>query len=388
MTVNELPTPQPQAIEHSLGLIHFIRSQMTTAGGKLSFAEYMDLALYAPGLGYYSAGSHKIGAAGDFITAPEISPLFAACLAHQFAEILSQITNGDILELGAGTGKLAAELLLHLAERNSLPAHYYILDLSGELRARQHQTLQRLCPHLLDKVIWLDSLPSSPIHGIIFGNEVLDALPVTRFTIENQQFVELGVTWQNDQFNWVKLNNKHPALSVLQQRFPDLPEAYTSEYSATLPVLIHSLSQCLAQGLMLWIDYGYGETEYYASSRNTGTLRCYYRHHAHEDPFAYPGLQDITAHVDFTLLAESGLNAGLEFVGYTNQAAFLIGNGLEQILKQAQTQSAETADRLQQQAKMLASPLHMGENFKVMAFSKDFDAELSGFKLLDLRNSL
>lgn len=353
-----------------------------TQGGSISFQEYMNHALYAPGLGYYSAGSRKIGAAGDFITAPEISPLFAACLARHCRNVLAQSPNSVIFELGAGSGKLAADLLLALEALDSLPQSYWILEISGDLRARQRDTLIQRCPHLLDTVKWLEQLPDKNFTGIVLGNEVLDALPVSRFVIENAQVMELGIQWTNDRFTYCQMP-AGPALQDAVRRIEqcagDLPEAYCSEVNLLLPHWLASIAEHLAQGLMLWIDYGYPRREYYAPQRRQGTLQCYYRHRVHDDALAYPGLQDITAHVDFTQVAEAASACGFSVAGYTNQMSFLINCGLEAIQEQALAKGEDPL-KLTQQIKTLISPQAMGENFKVMALTKNFVSDLLGFQ--------
>ena len=379
---NTLPSPSQEATLHSLALIRHIKDDILKHGGIIPFSRYMELALYAPALGYYSAGSHKIGKEGDFLTAPELSSLFAQCLAHQFQEILSHYREGVILELGAGSGKLASELLLYLQECGSLPKRYYILELSAELIARQKATLLATCPELLERVQWLSALPQSPIEGIIFGNEVLDAMPVCRFVVENQSPRELGVKWTGERFALEKLARNHADLSSLAPLAASLPNGYVSEFNALLPAFIKSLSTCLKSGVMLWIDYGYGEKDYYNPARKNGTLRCYYRHGAFEDPFIYPGLTDITAHVNFTELAESAVSADLEFIGYTTQGAFLLGNNLAEFVQESDDPA------LVQQAKILSAPMHMGESFKVMALAENANFSLSGFGLMDISHQL
>ena len=384
----ELPIPAPDAIAHSEKLVHLIHDELTRNHGFIPFARFMELALYAPGLGYYSAGTQKFGATGDFVTAPEISPLFSQCLARQCQQVLEQLDQGIILELGAGSGVMAADILSTLEQQKCLPERYLILEVSAELQQRQRTTLAQRIPHLLDKVEWLTTLPLKPINGIILANEVADALPVQRFIIENNACYELYVGYENDQFIWHKM----PASAELIKHLPDellnSQTIYSSEINLMLPGWIKSLSQALQKGLILLIDYGFPQRELYHPDRYMGTLMCHYRHHAHSDPFWLPGLQDITAHVDFTAIAESAHKAGLEVSGYTHQAAFLLGTGL---LEFAQNFMHKLPQQLvlSQQIQILTSPSEMGELFKIIGLTRDFYMEKwLGFSMQDRRMSL
>jgi len=384
-----LPTPDPDSLDHSRILIHSIRQQIRHAGGVISFADYMKQVLYSPGLGYYSAGAHKLGREGDFVTAPEISPLFARSIANQFEPILAELGSGDILELGAGSGVFAKDLLIALEKRGSLPQHYFILEVSGDLAARQQQLLQKTCPHLFSRMIWLDTLPID-MNGIIVANEVLDAMPVNCFQIENTLIKERGVSWENNAFVWHLKEPMTPGLqdhaSLLQQTF-DLPTGYVSEINLALPGFMRSLAACLKQGVILLIDYGYERREYYRPDRVTGTLMCFYQHHRHDDPFIYPGLQDITAHVDFTAVAETATDAGLSLAGYTTQAGFLLACGMLQLASSEILSPAE--QYVQSQAiKTLTLPSQMGELIKAIGFVKNYSKPLLGFELQDRRRDL
>jgi SAM-dependent MidA family methyltransferase len=369
-----LSEPTSDAISHSLKLIERIKA-LIQKKGPLSFSEYMQQVLYAPNLGYYVAGSHKIGTEGDFITAPEISPAFAACLANQCQQILSSLSYPVITELGAGLGTLAIDLLLELEKLNSLPYEYRILEISPDLKQRQLLQFEQRCPHLLNKVKWLDSLAQHDFEGIILGNEVIDALPVSRFTIKKGQTMEMGVNFDGQRFQWVEMG-ACPALieavEKIQLSLGPLPEGFCSEVNLYLETWLQSVSLPLQKGVMIWIDYGHSRSQYYQAARSSGTLSCYYRHHVHHDPFLYPGLQDITAHVDFSLLAESALKLGFELNGYINQAMFLINCGLETSFNQMDI--SEKA-----RIKKLLSPQLMGEQFKVMALSRNMDIKLLGF---------
>lgn len=384
-----LPTPDLQAQNRSQHLTSLIQQKIHDAGGWIDFATFMHLALYTPSLGYYSGGGVKFADAakggGDFVTAPQISPLFARTLARQAAQVLAE-TNGSILELGAGTGKLAADLLLELQHLNQLPAHYYILEVSDYLRQIQLETIQSILPDELTKrVVWLNTLPTDFV-GLIFGNEVLDAIPVHLIYLHQQNWFERGVTF-DDAFSW---QNKVLSRSDLTKPVADysLPNEYLSEVCPAANGLITSLSQSLKQGVILMIDYGFGATEYYHPQRNTGTLMCHYQHQAHSNPLIYVGLQDITAHVNFTAIAETGLENGLTLAGYCNQASFLMNCGMLDILSETSPSDIAAYMPLATAAQKLLSPAEMGELFKVIALSKDFDSPLIGFKSGDKAHML
>ncbi|MGH8369705.1 MAG: class I SAM-dependent methyltransferase, partial [Gammaproteobacteria bacterium] len=318
--LDDLPSPSTDALAHSERLRARIHAEIVSAGGAIGFDRFMELALYAPGLGYYSAGARKFGAAGDFITAPELSPLFSRCLAQQAGEVLQALGTGDILELGAGSGVMAADMLAELESSDRLPARYLILEVSADLRERQRETLQQRVPGLLGRVQWLDTLPES-FTGLIVANEVLDALPVQRFRRDADGWSEYTVRLDGDAFVW---NTRPPApelrdaLAALEASLPSpLAIGYSSELCLRLPAFIRALAGTLERGAMLFVDYGYPRAAYYHPDRSMGTLMCHYRQRAHDDPFLYPGLQDITAHVDFTAVAEAGVAKGLELAGYT-----------------------------------------------------------------------
>lgn len=378
------PQPNSTAIEHSNRLSELIQQDIQQKNGYISFARYMELALYSPGLGYYSAGAQKFGPQGDFVTAPELSPLFAQCIARQCQQVLNDLKeNGDILEFGAGSGVLASDLLLELETLSSLPKHYFILETSADLRERQQTLLKTKCPHLFSRVAWLDQLPTEKISGVILANEVADALPTHCFSIENQQARERCVTWSKHQFIWKSTEPTTPALSekisFLQQEY-SLENGYTSEINLLAPAWINTLADTLNTGLILLFDYGYGEREYYHPDRHQGTLMCYYQHHKHSDPFLFPGLQDITAHVNFTSIIEAGMQAGLSLGGYTTQAAFLIACGLSDLTRQKKLSDKETF-RQNQVIKTLTLPSQMGEAIKVMGLTKNWNNPLIGLSL-------
>lgn len=380
-----LPTPAPEAARHSARLVELIRQDIASQGGWISFARYMELALYAPGLGYYTAGAHKFGEAGDFVTAPELSPLFGCTLARQVAEIMAH-SAPHILELGAGSGKLVADMLGELERLGSLPESYSILEVSADLRARQQVLLGERLPHLKNRVHWLDALPGR-FSGAITANEVLDALPVHLVHWRDSMLAERGVSISDECFIWQERAISDAALLNAAQQIV-VPDDYVSEICLAARGLINSLANCLEQGAILFIDYGFGAREFYHPQRNTGTLMCHYRHRAHDDPFFLPGLQDITAHVNFTDIAECGIDAGLELLGYTSQAFFLINCGITGLMQDTSPENLRDYLPLSAQLQKLTSPAEMGELFKVIALGKKMAAPLSGFALGDLSRSL
>ena len=379
----DLPLPAPEALAHSRRLAEHVRAEIAAAGGRISFARYMELALYAPGFGYYSAGARKFGAAGDFVTAPELSPLFSRCLARQCAEVLGRLGGGSILELGAGSGVMAADILAELAHLRALPEHYLILEVSADLRERQRALLGERVPHLMPRVQWLDALPDGHA-GVMLGNEVLDALPVQRFRKTAQGYAEFFVEAAGEALRgtWVPVDAEFgAALADLEAALPaPFAAGYESEFCALMPPFLATLAASLARGALLFLDYGYPRAAYYHPERSMGTLMCHYRQRAHADPFLHPGLQDITAHVDFTAVAEHATAAGLPFAGYTTQAHFLMALGIAEM--------SEGDMRLAQQVKLLTLPEEMGERFKAIAFTKGLDLPLSGFALRDLSRQL
>ena len=375
----KLPTPDPDALAYSAALKRRIGDEIEAAGGWIGFDRFMDLSLYAPGMGYYSGGAHKFGAAGDFVTAPEISSLFACTLATQVAQVLA-LSAPQIIEVGAGSGRLAADLLLELELRGALPERYRILDLSGELRERQRATISQRAPHLLDRVDWLDRLPER-FDGLVLANELLDAMPVQLVVWHDAAILERGVAWANDEFVW----RDRPAAGRLLEKaravaeeFP-LADGYLSEICLASADWTASWAGILGQGALLLIDYGFPLHEFYHPQRDTGTLMCHYRHQAHGEPFFLPGLQDITAHVDFTAIVEAGFDAGLEFLGYTTQAAFLINCGLAEVLSRTPVDEHLRYLPQAQAAQKLISPAEMGDLFKVIALGKGIGETLIGF---------
>ena len=374
----KFPLPDVDALAYSEALKRRIADEILAAGGWIGFDRFMELALYAPGMGYYSGGAHKFGAAGDFVTAPEITPLFSQTLAAQAAQIMA-LSAPQIIEVGAGSGRLAADLLLELEQRKALPEYYGILDLSGELRERQRNTIEQRAPHLLSRVAWLDRLPEH-FDGLVLANELLDAMPVHLVVWNEEAICERGVAWENEGFVW----RDQPAFGRVLERAQalaaeySLPAGYVSEINLAAPDWTASWASILGQGALLLIDYGFPRHEYYHPQRDTGTLMCHYRHQAHTDPFFLPGLQDITAHVDFTALAEAGFDAGLDFIGYITQAAFLLNWGLVELLARVPSDDLPYLSQAQAAQKLL-SPAEMGELFKVIALGKGLGEPLLGF---------
>lgn len=386
-----LPDPSLEMLAHSKKLTAAICKEIA-ASGSIPFRRYMELALYAPGLGYYSAGLTKLGAKGDFVTAPEISPLFSRTLALQCEQILKTVENADILEFGAGNGVMAADLLLELEHRQCLPQHYYILEVSADLRQRQQTLLKQRLPQFYSRIQWLDQLPAKPFNGIILANEVLDAMPIQRLQLTSQQLNEYHVSYGNDQFIWQLQPIKQPELSkiIADYNIELLHDYYDVEINPLLPHWIQSLSKCLAQGAVFIIDYGFPRHEYYHPDRYQGTLMCHYQQRSHMNPLILTGLQDITAHVDFTAVAEAAIKNDFKVAGFTNQAAFLLSLGLLN-LAELQLHTSDERQRLliNQQIQKLTSPAEMGELFKVMALTKNLASiQLLGFSLHDQRRRL
>ena len=379
---------------HSARVVQLISQRIGAAGGFLSFETFMELALYAPGLGYYSAGSAKLGAAGDFTTAPEMSDLFARCVARQCAQVLDGIPGGSILELGAGTGRMAAALLAELAVLGRLPARYDILEVSADLAERQRAHLATLPEALRSRVRWLQRLPDTGLRGVILANEVLDALPCRRFVIRGappSMIEELGVTLNPDgTLAWATRAADAALTSAVQELHAQLPEplppGYASEVCLLADPWITSLAAPLTQGAMLLFDYGLPRAQYYHPERRSGTLTCHFKHRAHFDPLIQVGVQDITAWVDFTRVALAGHAAGLTVLGFCTQAGFLLGAGIDEFLAQAHSPIEQA--RLAGEARRLLMPGEMGEAFKLLALGRGVDAPLLSFTHQDLRDSL
>ena len=386
---SHLPLPAADARAVSDALLERLYRRIEQEGGCIPFDVFMSAALYEPGLGYYSNGLIPFGAQGDYVTAPESGKLFGRCLARCIASVLEQVEQAVVMELGAGSGVLAVDLLSELEKLDALPQRYYILERSAAMRALQQRRLRRQLPEFTQRVEWLDALPEYPVTGVIFGNEVADALPVKRFRWHNGQVRELGVGRQNEQLAVCECCDDEVEKHVQQlARIGCWQGEYRSEFCPTLPAWISSLTDVMGQGLLLLIDYGYGRAEYYHPQRSMGTLMCHYRHHAHDDPFCLPGLQDITAFVDFTAIAEAATAAAMQLEGFTSQARFLVGCGIDRLMSEIDTANTRQFLQLSNEAKRLMLPGDMGERFKVIGFSRELPQGAKGFDSQDLRSRL
>lgn len=375
----------------SAQLTRQIQQAMEQAGGHIPFDRFMELALYAPGLGYYVAGSRKFGEAGDFVTAPELSPLFAQCLARQAREVLSALDGGEILEFGAGSGVLAADMLAELERLDALPARYLIMEVSPELKERQKQTLAQRVPELLSRVVWLEHLPKE-FRGLVVANELLDAMPVSRFRVTaggiEECFVEQDEAGLKEAFAVPQTPGLAQAVERLGTAVGGLAEGYVSEINLRQSSWLRALAGMMDRGAVLLIDYGYSRGEYYHSQRSIGTLMCHYRHRVHPDPFRWVGLQDITSYVDFSAVAEVAVEAGFDLAGYTTQAHFLMASGLGELIAASDPNDLAVHMELVQGVKRLTLPSEMGERFKVIGLMKTMDINLAGFNLLNLQSRL
>lgn len=385
-----LPALSSDERKHSERVVAHIASAVQDAGGFLSFADFMQLALYAPGLGYYSAGARKLGRSGDFTTAPESSRLFGRCVARCCAELLEH-ARGDILETGAGSGVLAADILVALAALDTLPDRYLILEVSADLRERQRARLATLPGELASRVHWLDTLQGVRIDGLVLANEVLDALAFERFAIRQSGPKVIGVCVDsNAQLRQAEAPATGPlaeALAALERELDEpLPVGYVSELNLRARPWIAALGDVVRRGAVLAFDYGLPRRQLYHAQRTRGTLRCHFRQIAHDDPLLNPGLQDITAWVDFTTVAEAAVSSGLDLAGFCTQAAFLLATGIEADVAAA----SSDRDRVQLagEARRLLLPGEMGEAFKAIALTRDCDGPLSAFRVQDLRRQL
>ena len=394
--MSELPVPDPDAARHSDRLAALIREEIAGSGGVIPFSRFMERCLYAPGLGYYSAGSTKFGAAGDFVTAPELGPLFAGCVAEAVAPVLRELgPEAEFVEIGGGSGAFAEVMLKRLLALDAMPARYAILEPSADLRERQRERLGRgLIPPVFDRVEWLDGPPEQAWNGVLFANEVIDALPTPRFTLRDGEVFEEGVAldifrqaqspprtrFGDERIAFIRSDRPADALMAAAVRHIErtlgtaFPDGYRSELLPQLPYWLQAVVGGLQAGAMLFVDYGYPRREFYLPQRDNGTLRAFYRHHIHNDAYLWPGLQDLTASVDFTALAEAGTHAGFDLAGYCTQASFLLGNGLPQLLQEAESRASEAQlQRLRNEAKQLTLPSEMGERFQVMGFSREVE---------------
>ena len=385
--------PQPDAISaaHSERCADYIRARMLDAGGTISFAEFMHYALYTPGLGYYSAGARKFGADGDFVTAPEISPLFGRVVAKQCAPVLVETGTESVLEFGAGSGALALEILRTLQELDALPAEYRILEVSADLRERQQRLLHDAMPGYAHRIAWLDRMPDSH-RGVVIANEVLDALPVERFIRRKNGIYQLRVAEEAGEFVFVD----EPAPEILVRAVEAierdiggaLPENYVSEVSLAAPAWLGDVAKALDEGLVLLFDYGVSRREYYAADRGEGWLRCHFRHRVHSDPLILPGIQDLTAWVDFTAIAEAAAGSELQVLGYLGQAQFIRAGGIEDELRNFAEMPIESQLQTAAQVKMLTLPGEMGENVKCICLARGSISRPSAFESADRTHAL
>ncbi len=379
------------ALAHSQRVSAFLRARLEQAGGWISFSDWMHDALYAPGLGYYAAGSIKFAdpalddpkqLKGDFVTAPQLTPLFGWTLAKQVAEILRQSDSLNILEFGAGSGALAHDILTAL-DAQGIAAHYQILEVSADLKARQQMRLGAWA----DRVTWLDQAPTS-FSGCVMANEVLDAMPVEFFAwSDDAQLMQRGVIWDGDQFQYEDRPAPDTLAHLVAQRMPALPD-YRSEINLQAESWVRGMGQWLTCGAALLIDYGFPRHEYYHPQRHRGTLMCHIQHLAHDNALMAPGLQDITAHVDFTAMADAALTGGLEVLGYTAQARFLLNAGLAEVMMQQGELGARSNAQMRVAIQKLTSEAEMGELFKVIALGRGIEGDLLGFRRGDRRDSL
>jgi SAM-dependent MidA family methyltransferase len=385
--------PQPDAVSaaHSERCADYIRSRIHDAGGSISFAEFMHYALYAPRLGYYSAGTRKFGDDGDFVTAPEISPLFGRVIARQCAAVLRNVPGGAILEFGAGSGRLALEVLRTLDELDALPTEYSIMEVSADLRERQQRLLRRELPGIADRISWLDRMPETQ-RGVVIANEVLDALPVERFMRRSGGVCQLRVGDEGGEFVFVD----EPAPDILAAAVESiekdigerLPDNYVSEVSLAAPAWLRDVAQMLEHGMILLFDYGVSRREYYAPDRNEGWLRCHFRHRAHSDPLILTGIQDLTAWVDFSAIAEVAERGGLEILGYVSQSQFLLAGDIEAELQDFADMPIESQLQTAAQIKMLTLPGEMGENVKCLGLARGDIPRPAAFDSADRTHTL
>ena len=385
-----LPLPGDAARAVSQALTEKVTRAISDNADCLPFDDFMAMALYEPGLGYYSNGLTPFGERGDFITAPESGNLFGRCLARSIASALAQLDGGDVLELGAGSGVLAGVVLEELQRLGAMPRRYLILERTAAMRDLQQKHLQEMTASIGITVEWLDQLPVEPINGVVFGNEVADALPVNRFHWQDGQVECLGVGWDGEKLSNCSRSCGDSLISYVRGLAKDYgwQTSYQSEYCPSLSAWVRSLGDCVGRGVLMLIDYGYGRAEYYHPQRTMGTLMCHYRHQAHPDPLWYPGLQDITAFVDFTTIAEAATDAGMGMLGYTSQAQFLMGCGIDVLLSAADPEDTRRYLMLSNEAKRLMLPSEMGERFKVIGFSRGLSQDVLGFTARDLRSRL
>jgi len=379
-----LPLPSKEELDSCQPLVNMVCHDIESNGGKLSFSQFMEKTLYAPGVGYYNSDKQIFGDSGDYITAPEMTPLFSRCVARQALQVLNELGNGDIIEFGAGAGTMACDILIELESQNALPNHYFIGEVSNTLKERQRDNISQRIPHLLERVKWVNDMPDG-FRGVVVGNEVLDAMPVHRVRFnQNGKHDEVFVTYQNNSLEWIA---GKPSCKLLKttldevfQKFGDkLPDHYETEINLAANAWTKNIADKIEQGLVLLIDYGFSENEFFRPERHEGTLMCHYRHCAHGDALTHIGLQDITSHVNFTAIAQSAYDAGLSVSGFTNQTYFLISCGLETFLSEIDINDTKLFLKQTQPVKQLILPDEMGDLFKAIGLTKNFDHPLIGF---------
>jgi SAM-dependent MidA family methyltransferase len=381
-----LPEPDAVSAAHSNAVAAHIREQVQAAGGRISFAEFMHHVLYAPGLGYYAAGATKFGVAGDFVTAPEVSPVFGRVLARQCAPVLHALKTPGVLEFGAGSGRLAVDLLQKLAELDALPDYYAILDVSADLRHRQQLLVEAEIPEFAERVRWLDDWPDK-FTGVVIANEVLDALPTERFRMVDGAVHQVCVEVVDSSFGLCD----RPGPTVLEKAVRDieaslgraLANGYESEVCLAAPPWVAKLGRMISDGAVFLFDYGVSREEYYSPQRSGGWLRCHFRHHAHNDALILPGIQDVTSWVDFTAVAAAALDSGLRIAGFASQAQFLIAGGLDLELQGLADMPADERLKLSRQVKLLTLPAEMGEHFKCLGLMRGPVPVPGAFQALD-----
>lgn len=385
-SLGDLPIPTAQNISQSGHLAEQIQQVILENGGAIGFDQFIEMALYHPVLGYYSSTLEKFGPSGDFITAPELTPLFGFCLAKQCRQVLQQIEGGNILEVGAGSGRLAITVMSECERLNCIPEKYFILEISSHLKQQQYNNIEKAIPQHLNRFCWLDQLPSDGFRGVVIANELVDAIPFEIFNITNQGIQQRLVAFDGQQFVW----RDQKAGDEISRRVNllALNPPYQSEIHLQAESWLRSIADTLVQGVVIILDYGFSQSEYYHPQRNEGTLMCHYRHRAHPDPLVLVGLQDITTHINFSAMANTAIDAGLSVLGYDNQANFLLGLGIEKCLMATAPVSSREYIEAAQAVKKLIMPSEMGELFKVLALGKNFNEPLIAFELSDRRHSL
>ncbi len=387
-----LPDPGPEETAISSALTKRLRAEIRAGDGFLPFDRFMELALYAPGLGYYVAGAHKFGREGDFVTAPELSPLFGACLARQCAAVLESGGEG-VIEFGGGSGRLALSVMQTLRAAGYRDFRYAILELSPELRVRQAALIAREAPELLAQLEWWQGPPAHPWHGTLLANEILDAIPVSSFELQEGCILERGVVLDSaGNFLWQARPAPAPLAEAVRAALPlspaEYPQDWCSEINLRLPAFMTDLTRFVARGAVVLADYGYPRAEFYHPDRAQGTLQCYYRHRVHADPLWMPGIQDITAAVDFTAVAEAADEAGWSIAGFAEQAQYLMACGITDLLAADMQSSPEEAERRAQAVKRLLLPQEMGTRVKIMTLTREHAGAVTGYALRDARHRL